>query len=215
MKRLLALYPRAWRQRYGDEFLALLEAERPAARLVLDVVVGALDAWLRPQVGRAAAPASAGGARRGSGHDVLDKFTRRSRNVLQSAADEADTLRNDFIGTEHLLLGLLHEPNGFAIAVLRSLAVEPATVREAVEARLGIGTGGRHHERSLTPRAKKAIHLSVEEAQRLRHPYVGTEHILLGLMREGEGIAATVLTELTRVDLTELRRRVVRALNDR
>jgi ATP-dependent Clp protease ATP-binding subunit ClpC len=106
-------------------------------------------------------------------------------------------------------------PNGLAIAVLRSLAVEPATVREAVEARLGIGTGGRHRERGLTPRAKKAIYLSVEEAQRLRHPYVGTEHILLGLMREGEGIAATVLTELTRVDLTELRRRVVRALNDR
>jgi ClpA/ClpB-like protein len=214
MKWLLHLYPARWRHRYGDEFLALLEHQSPGPQVWLDVLLGAVDAWLRPQLDRTGLAAPAGTAvaqRRG---DRFDKFTDRSRSALQFSIEEAKLLRHDYIGTEHLLLGLLRDEDSVAMRVLESLDVDPSRVRAAVHRIVGPAAGGRRREPGLTHRAKRAIELSVDEARRLRCHYVGTEHLLLGLVREREGVAATVLTNLSGVDLAEVRRRVVGVLND-
>src|SRR5439155_21185051 len=128
--------------------------------------------------------------------DRYDKFTERARRVLTLAQEEALRFNHNYIGTEHLLLGLVREGEGVAAKVLANLGVELNKVRSAVEFIIGRGDRAVMGEIGLTPRAKKVIELSVDEARRLRHHYIGTEHLLLGLVREGEGIAAGVLESL-------------------
>ncbi len=128
--------------------------------------------------------------------DRFDKFTERARKVLQLAQEEAQRFNHNYIGTEHLLLGLVREGEGVAAKVLANLGVDLNKVRSAVEFIIGRGDRTVTGDIGLTPRAKKVIELSVDEARRLGHHYVGTEHLLLGLVREGEGIAAGVLMSL-------------------
>src|SRR6266545_801285 len=122
--------------------------------------------------------------------DRFDKFTERARRVLTLAQEEALRFNHNYIGTEHLLLGLVREGEGVAAKVLANLGVELNKVRSAVEFIIGRGDRAVMGEIGLTPRAKKVIELAVDEARRLGHHYIGTEHLLLGLVREGEGIAA-------------------------
>ncbi len=122
--------------------------------------------------------------------DRFDKFTERARRVLAYAQEEAQHFQHNYIGTEHLLLGLVRDGDGVAAKVLQGLGVELPKVREAVEFIIGRGDRIVLGEIGLTPRAKKVIELAVDEAHRLNHHYIGTEHLLLGLVREGEGIAA-------------------------
>src|SRR5215204_4331035 len=128
--------------------------------------------------------------------DRFDKFTERARKVLQLAQEEAQRFNHNYIGTEHLLLGLVREGEGVAAKVLSNLGVELNKVRSAVEFIIGRGDRAVTGDIGLTPRAKKVIELSVDEARRLGHHYIGTEHLLLGLVREGEGIAVNVLRGL-------------------
>ncbi len=123
----------------------------------------------------------------------FDKFTERARKVLQLAQEEAQRFNHNYIGTEHLLLGLVREGDGVAARVLSNMGVQLPKVRSAVEFIIGRGESAVIGEIGLTPRAKKVIELAVDEARRLNHHYIGTEHLLLGLVREGEGIAAGVL----------------------
>lgn len=144
--------------------------------------------------------------------DRFDKFTDQARRVLRLSQEEAQRFRHTYIGTEHLLLGLIREDEGIAAQVLRTMGVELKQVREAVESIIGRGDrvvlGG---EVGLTPRAKKVIELAVDEARRFDHHYIGTEHLLLGLIREGEGIAAGVL-ESQGVKLDQARTETIRAI---
>ena len=126
----------------------------------------------------------------------FDKFTERARKVLSLAQEEAQRFNHHYIGTEHLLLGLVREGDGVAARVLTNMGVQLPKVRSAVEFIIGRGEGAVIGEIGLTPRAKKVIELAVDEARRLNHNYIGTEHLLLGLVREGEGIAAGVLESL-------------------
>ncbi len=126
--------------------------------------------------------------------DRFDKFTERARNVLARAQSEAQRLSHPYMGTEHLLLGLVREDEGVAGQVLRSLGIELDQVRQAVEARIGHGDQVVLGEIGLTPRAKRVLELAVLEARSLDHHYIGTEHLLLGILREGDGIGAEVLT---------------------
>jgi ATP-dependent Clp protease ATP-binding subunit ClpC len=142
----------------------------------------------------------------------FDKFTERARKVLQLAQEEAQRFNHNYIGTEHLLLGLVREGEGVAAKVLANLGVDLNKVRSAVEFIIGRGERMITGEIGLTPRAKKVIELSVEEARRLNHNYIGTEHLLLGLVREGEGIAAGVLESLG-VSLDKVRQQVNYVLN--
>lgn len=128
--------------------------------------------------------------------DRFDKFTERARKVLSLAQEEAQRFQHNYIGTEHLLLGLVREGEGVAAKVLNNLGVELEKVRDAVEFIIGRGDRVVLGEVGLTPRAKKVIELAVDEARRLNHHYIGTEHLLLGLLREGEGIGAGVLESL-------------------
>ena len=129
-------------------------------------------------------------------NDKFEKFTDRARKVLNLAQDEAQRFNHNYIGTEHLLLGLVREGDGVAAKVLANLGVDLAKARSAVEFIIGRGDRIVLGEIGLTPRAKKVIELAVDEARRLNHHYIGTEHLLLGLIREGEGIAAGVLESL-------------------
>jgi ATP-dependent Clp protease ATP-binding subunit ClpC len=144
--------------------------------------------------------------------DRFDKFTERARKVLQLAQEEAQRFNHNYIGTEHLLLGLVREGEGVAAKVLGNLGVELNKVRSAVEFIIGRGDRTVAGDIGLTPRAKKVIELSVDEARRLNHHYIGTEHLLLGLVREGEGIAAGVLESLG-VSLDKVRSQVIYVLN--
>ena len=143
--------------------------------------------------------------------DRFDKFTERARRVLTLAQEEALRFNHNYIGTEHLLLGLVREGEGVAAKVLANLGVELNKVRSAVEFIIGRGDRAVMGEIGLTPRAKKVIELAVDEARRLGHHYIGTEHLLLGLVREGEGIAAGVLESLG-VSLDKVRAEVTRIL---
>ena len=125
--------------------------------------------------------------------DSFDKFTERARRVLALAQDEAQRFNHNYIGTEHLLLGLTREADGIAGRVLSHLGVSLPRVRSTIESIIGRGATMVVGEIGLTPRAKRVIELAVDEARRLNHRYIGTEHLLLGLVREGEGIAAGVL----------------------
>jgi ATP-dependent Clp protease ATP-binding subunit ClpC len=142
----------------------------------------------------------------------FDKFTDRARKVLTLAQDEAQRFNHNYIGTEHLLLGLVREGEGVAARVLENMNVELAKVRTAVEFIIGRGDRPVVGEVGLTPRAKRVIELAIDEARRLGHNYIGTEHLLLGLVREGEGIAAGVLESLG-VNLDKVRHEVIRVLS--
>ncbi|HET9614400.1 MAG TPA: Clp protease N-terminal domain-containing protein, partial [Candidatus Limnocylindrales bacterium] len=136
--------------------------------------------------------------------DRFDKFTDRARKVLTLAQDEAQRFNHNYIGTEHLLLGLVREGEGVAARVLENMNVELAKVRTAVEFIIGRGDRPVVGEVGLTPRAKRVIELAIDEARRLGHNYIGTEHLLLGLVREGEGVAARVLENMN-VELPKVR----------
>jgi ATP-dependent Clp protease ATP-binding subunit ClpC len=142
--------------------------------------------------------------------DRFDKFTERARRVLTLAQEEAQRFNHNYIGTEHLLLGLISENDGVASQVFTNLKIDINKVRSAIEFIIGRGERPNANEIGLTPRAKKVIELAVDEARRLGHSYIGTEHLLLGLVREGEGIASGVLESLgvnldnVRVELSNL-----------
>ena len=141
----------------------------------------------------------------------FEKFSERARRVLSLAQEEAQRFNHNYIGTEHILLGLVRETDGVAAKVLASLGVELNKVRSAVEFIIGRGERTTPGEIGLTPRAKKVIELAVDEARRLNHTYIGTEHLLIGLMREGEGVAAGVLESLG-VNLDKVRGETSRIL---
>jgi ATP-dependent Clp protease ATP-binding subunit ClpC len=130
---------------------------------------------------------------------------------LSLAQEEAQRFQHNYIGTEHLLLGLVREGEGVAAKVLSNLGVDLDKVRQAVENIIGRGDRVVFGEIGLTPRAKKVIELAVDEARRLNHHYIGTEHLLLGLVREGEGIAAGVLESLG-VNLEKVRTETIQVL---
>src|SRR6185312_15206244 len=144
--------------------------------------------------------------------DRFDKFTERARKVLSLAQEEAQRFNHNYIGTEHLLLGLVREGEGVAAKVLNNLGVELNKVRNAIEFIIGRGDRAPVGEIGLTPRARKVIELAVDEARRLGHHYIGTEHLLLGLVREGEGIAAGVLESLG-VNLEKVRQQTIQVLS--
>jgi ATP-dependent Clp protease ATP-binding subunit ClpA len=144
--------------------------------------------------------------------DKFEKFTERARKVLSLAQEEAQRFNHNYIGTEHLLLGLVREGDGVAAKVLTDLGVELNQVRNAVEHIIGRGDRIVLGEVGLTPRAKKVVELAVDEARRLNHHYIGTEHLLLGLIREGEGIAAGVLESLG-ANLEKVRRTTIEVLS--
>ena len=142
----------------------------------------------------------------------FEKFSERARRVLSLAQEEAQRFNHNYIGTEHILLGLVRESEGVAARVLSNLGVELTKVRSAVEFIIGRGERPAPGEIGLTPRAKKVIELAVDEARRLNHHYIGTEHLLIGLMREGEGVAAGVLESLG-VTLDKIRAETSRLLS--
>ena len=146
--------------------------------------------------------------------DRFGKFTERARKVLRLAQEEAQRFQHNYIGTEHLLLGLIREGEGVAAKVLINLGADLEKVRKAVEDIIGRGDHILLGEIGLTPRAKKVIELAVDEAHHLNHSYIGTEHLLLGLIREGEGIGAQVL-ESFGLSLKEVRAKTIQVLNDR
>jgi len=141
----------------------------------------------------------------------FDKFTERARKVLSLAQEEAQRFQHNHIGTEHLLLGLVREGEGVAAKVLSNLGVELNKVRSAVEFIIGRGDRIVLGVSGLTPSAKKVIELAVDEARRLNHHYIGTEHLLLGLASEEKGIAAGVLESLG-VNLEKVRTQTIQVL---
>lgn len=142
----------------------------------------------------------------------FEKFSERARRVLTSAQEEAQHLNHSYIGTEHILLGLIREEEGVAAKVLIGLGVSLSKVRSAVEYIIGRGEKSVTSEIGLTPRAKRVIELAIDEARRLGHNYIGTEHILLGLLHEGEGVAAGVL-ESFGISLEQVRTETTRVLS--
>src|ERR687885_1349774 len=142
---------------------------------------------------------------------MFERFTERARKVVVLAQEEARHFNHNYIGTEHLLLGLLREDEGVAARALSSLNVTLDEVREQVESIVGYGEEGTGGQAPFTPRSKKVLELALREALQLGHNYIGTEHILLGLVRESEGVAARVLSNLD-VDPDKVRREVVRRL---
>jgi hypothetical protein len=143
---------------------------------------------------------------------VFERFTDRSRRVLVLAQEEAYLLNHNFIGTEHLLLGLLHEDEGLAAQALKSLGVSYEAVFAMVEETIGPRGSARTHSPAFTPRSKKVLGLSLREARQLGHEYIGTEHLLLGLIREGEGVAVQILQSIG-VPPSRIRQQVVSLLN--
>jgi ATP-dependent Clp protease ATP-binding subunit ClpC len=141
---------------------------------------------------------------------VFERFTDRARRVVVLAQEEARLLNHNYIGTEHILLGLAH--GGVAAKALESLGISLEAVRAQVEAIIGRGQSGPIGHIPFTPRAKKVLELSLREATQLGHDYIGTEHILLGLIREGEGVAAQVLVKLG-ADLSRVRQQVIGLLS--
>jgi ATP-dependent Clp protease ATP-binding subunit ClpC len=139
---------------------------------------------------------------------MFEKFSDRARRVVVLSQDEARLLNHNYIGTEHILLGLVHEDEGVAARALRSLNVRLDAVRGEVEEIIGQGGSPPSEHIPFTPRAKKVLELSLREAIQLGHNYIGTEHILLGLVREGEGVACEVLVKLG-ADLPKVRARVL------
>ncbi len=143
---------------------------------------------------------------------MFDRFTDRARRVIILARKEADRFNHNYIGTEHLLLGLIRLGQGVAVNVLRGMGIDFETIRIEVEKAVGSGPETKViGDIPLTARAKKVIELAVEEARNLNHTYIGTEHLLLGLLQEGEGVASKILRSLN-VDLEKTRQDVLREL---
>jgi hypothetical protein len=145
---------------------------------------------------------------------MFERFTDRARRVLVLAQEEARLLNHNFIGTEHILLGLVHEGDGIAAQALGQLDVGLVAVREKVEETIGPAGTSVSGSPPFTPRAKKVLELALREALQLGHNYIGTEHILLGLVREGEGVAAQVLVGMG-ADLPRVRQAVMALLDGR
>src|SRR6267154_5104634 len=143
---------------------------------------------------------------------MFERFSQRARQVVVLAQEEARLLNHNFIGTEHILLGLIHEGEGVAAKALESLGISLEAVREKVEETIGPAGSSPTGSPPFTPRAKKVLELSLREALQLGHNYIGTEHILLGLIREGEGVAAQVLQKLG-ADLNRVRQTVIQLLS--
>ena len=143
---------------------------------------------------------------------MFERFTDRARRVVVLAQEEARMLGHNYIGTEHILLGLIHEGEGVAAKALESLGVSQEAVRQQVEEIVGQGERVPSGHIPFTPRAKKVLELALREALQLGHNYIGTEHILLGLIREGEGVAAQVLVKLG-ADLNRVRQQVIQLLH--
>jgi ATP-dependent Clp protease ATP-binding subunit ClpC len=140
---------------------------------------------------------------------VFERFTDRARRVVVLAQEEARLLNHNYIGTEHILLGLIHEGEGIAARTLDSLGVSLVGMRERIEELIGVGSERLSSGHiPFTPRSKKVLELSLREAMALGHNYIGTEHVLLGLIREGEGVGAQVLTQQG-LTLEQVRARVI------
>ena len=143
---------------------------------------------------------------------MFDKFTNRAKQVIKLAKKEAQRLNHNYLGTEHVLLGLLKLGQGVAVNVLRNLGLDFETVRQEVERLVGYGPEIQvYGDPALTGRVKKVFEFANEEASQLGHNYVGTEHLLLGLLRQTDGVAAQVLENLN-VDLSEVRKEVLKEL---
>jgi len=143
---------------------------------------------------------------------LFEKFTDKARRVVVLAQEEAKLLNHNYIGTEHILLGLIHEGEGVAAKALEALGINLEQVREQVQEIIGQGQQAPSGHIPFTPRAKKVLELSLREALQLGHSYIGTEHLLLGLIREGEGVAAQVLTKLG-ADTNKVRQQVIQLLS--
>jgi hypothetical protein len=194
--------------------------------LAVGVAVGVVSIGLTKLVGwrmrRFPGPASSSGGwassatvtNRPPDRDRFDKFTDHARRVLTLAQDEAQRLNHNFIGTEHLLLGLVREEDGTAALVLHNLGIELAKVRTATEFIIGRGDIPVSDEVGLTPHAKRVIELAIDEARTLGHRYLGTEHLLLGLVHEDQGIGAGVLESLG-ANLERTRAEVLRVIASR
>ena len=143
---------------------------------------------------------------------MFERFSERARRVVVLAQEEARMLNHNYIGTEHILLGLIHEGDGGAARSLESLGISLDAVRQQVEEIIGRGQQAPSGHIPFTPRAKKVLELSLREALQLGHGYIGTEHILLGLLREGDGVAAQVLVTLG-ADLNRVLRQVIQLLH--
>jgi ATP-dependent Clp protease ATP-binding subunit ClpC len=142
---------------------------------------------------------------------MFERFTDRARRVVVLAQDEARMLNHGYIGTEHLLLGLIHEGEGVAARALEAMGISLDAVRQQVETIIGRGKEQVSGHIPFTPRAKRVLELSLRESGQLGHAYIGTEHILLGLIREGQGVAAKVLVQLG-ADLNRVRQQVIQLL---
>ena len=140
---------------------------------------------------------------------MFERFTDRARRVIDLAHEEARLLNHTYVGTEHLLLGLIGAGEGVAVQALESLGVSLEAVREQVEQIIGRGQQAVPEHIPLTPRAKKVLELARREAFQLGHNYIGTEHILLGLIREGKGVSAQVLADLG-ADVNRVRQQIIR-----
>jgi Clp amino terminal domain, pathogenicity island component/Transposase IS66 family len=149
------------------------------------------------------------GARRQA---MFERFTDRARRVVVLAQEEARMLNHSFIGTEHILLALIHEGDGIGAKALESLGISLDAVRQQVEEIIGRGQHAPYAHIPFTPRAKKALEMSLRESLQLKHGYIGTEHILLGLIREGDGVAAQVLVKQG-ADLNRARQQVIQLLS--
>ena len=143
---------------------------------------------------------------------MFERFTDRTRRVVVLAQEEARMLNHNYIGTEHILLGLIREGDGYAARTLESLGISLDAVRQQVEEIIGRGQQAPSGHIPFTPRAKKVLELSLRESLQLGHNYIGTEHILLGLLREGDGVAAQVLVTLG-ADLNRVRQQVIQLLH--
>ena len=144
---------------------------------------------------------------------MFERFTEKAIKVIMLAQEEARRLGHNFVGTEQILLGLMGEGRGIASRVLKDMGVKLQHVRREVENIIGRGSGFVAVEIPFTPRTKRMLELSLEEARQLGHNYIGTEHILLGMIREGEGVGPKVL-EILKVDTQEVRRRIMHVLGE-
>jgi ATP-dependent Clp protease ATP-binding subunit ClpC len=142
---------------------------------------------------------------------MFERFTDRARRVVVLAQEEARMLGHDYVGTEHLLLGLLHEGSGVAARALLELGLSLAGLRQEIELAAGRSESAPPGHIAFTPQAKRVLELSLREAIQLGHNYIGTEHLLLGLLREGDGVAARVLVQLG-ADLNRVRQQVIQLL---
>src|SRR5215475_11328764 len=143
----------------------------------------------------------------------MERFTQRARRVLSLAQEEAERLQHSYIGTEHLLLGLMREEGGVAGRVLRDLGLDPRRVEELVERMTRAGQRTANSRLDLSQGTKKVLELAVDEARRMGHHYIGTEHLLLGLVRQTDGVAIEVLKRLS-VSPEEVRRQTRRVLQE-